>query len=1277
MGQKLGLTLLIDFSDAVATIPQAEILNFCNGDSYTGYGNNGSVKKYYLDNSNGRLTYSNLVTIYIRVPQPKTYYNNTAIDCGIQGRLLITDAINAMKALTNYTTDILPTFANLTVDGSSQVVACNVFFAGANSGVWSFGLWPHSWVLASPVDLGNGKRVYKYQITNIGNSLTTGTFCHENGHMLCGFPDIYDYDYDSYGGAGSFCLMGYGGSGGNPVQICAYLKRAAGWATTIELTSSSALTASVSSSGADFNKFYRYAKPGVSTEYFLVENRQRVGRDANLPAAGIAVWHVDELGDRDNQSTNFNTSHLNYEVSLMQADNLWQFQSYVNSGDSRDLYYLGNTATGYANRFSDSTSPSARWWDGSASGVILHHFSASGTTMTFGVGPDWPVVTLDSASLIAEGCSPTNAAIDAYETVTVNFALKNTGGGNTVNLVATLLASDGVISPSSPQTYGVLLPNGTAVARPFSFTAAGTCGGLLSTVLQLQDGTNNLGTVTNTFTLGAVGAPALTTYSSGGVAVPIPDKATVDVPISIADDGTVTDVNVRVRLDHTRDSDLVISLVHPDGTVITLANKRGSRDANYGSGAADCSGVFTVFDDAASTPISSGSAPFAGAYQPDELLSTLNGKPLAGTWTLRVADTAQKQIGTIYCFQLDITRQTLACCVGASSDLALLMSDGPDPVTVGSNLTYNLTVTNLGPQTASNVTISDTLPAGVVFTSAGVSQGTWATNGAGLFTCVLGDVSANGSASVSILVRSSSAGSISNSASVSSSVSDPNLANNTAIAVTTANEMPPQITQQPQPQNACPGATATFTVTATGAGPLAYQWQKDAISLTNGATYGGVTTSNLMVAGVDSTVLGDYRCVVSNPGGSTPSSEAALTINDPTPPTIICPPDTTVSTDAGTCTATNVDLGTPVTGDNCGVASVTNNRPPIYALGTNLVIWTVTDTSGNTNSCHQQVIVVDTQPPTISWYMTNVVVGADTNCQAAIPDITSTNYILAVDNCSSITVTQSVAADTVVALGTNEVVLAAFDAAGNVAYCTNYVLVVDLTPPQLVSAANKTVECGSAWSFDPPVASDICSGTNVAVTLLEVVSNGICPEVFTATWVAVDAYGNTNTCSQSVTQVDTTPPVLTCAGDKTVEFGIPLNFDTPVASDTCSGTNVTITLVSMVTNGTSPEVVTATWLASDPCGNTNTCCQSITNVVTAPPISLSFGPPEWLPDVGLKLSLLGNFTGSVTIQWTEELTNVASNWPTLIWFSNFIGSTQYIDPIGTNVGRRFYRAVTP
>jgi M6 family metalloprotease-like protein/uncharacterized repeat protein (TIGR02543 family) len=387
-GTKIGLTLLIDFPDAVATIPQATIVDFCNGDNYTGNGNNGSVKKYFQDNSNGLLTYTNVVTAYVRMAQPKSYYNNIAVDNGVCGRLLINDAMAILKALPNYNSEILPTFSDLTVSGSN-VVAFNVFFAGGSSSKWSYGLWPHSWSLNSAIALGNGKSVYKYQLTNIGTSLAIGTFCHENGHMLCGYPDIYDYDYDAKGGAGGFCLMGTGAGTTNPVMTCAYLRRASGWTTVTELTSSSTLTGSLTATvgHADFNKIYRYANPAApTTEYFLLENRQKTGRDANIGASGIAIWHVDQLGNRDNQSLIPNTSHANYECSLIQADNLWHFQSNTNSGDSKDLYYLGNTAAGYTNTFDDNTGPDANWWSGTPSGFRAYDFSSSGATMTFKVG---------------------------------------------------------------------------------------------------------------------------------------------------------------------------------------------------------------------------------------------------------------------------------------------------------------------------------------------------------------------------------------------------------------------------------------------------------------------------------------------------------------------------------------------------------------------------------------------------------------------------------------------------------------------------------------------------------------------------------------------------------------------------------------------------------------------------------------------------------------------------------------------------------------------------
>jgi len=389
VGTKVGMCLLVDFSDSPATIPQADIRNFLNSDSYTGYGNNGSVKKYFQDVSNNTLTYTNIVTVYVRVPNPKSYYDDPSKDCGDQGRLLINDAVAAMKALPNYNTEILPTFNALTVDSSNRVLALNVFYAGSCDSPWTFGLWPHAWVLSGTVELSpGGKKLYRYQMTNIGSSLTLGTFCHENGHMLCGFPDLYDYDYDSTGGAGIFCLMNSGGHGANPVQVCAYLKTAAGWATIVDINSNITMAASLSASGAEFNKFYRYRKPGVSTEYFLLENRQKAGRDANLPGGGIAIWHVDEFGDRDDQRMLTNSLHQNYECTLEQADGLWHFQNNANDGDANDLFYLGNPAALYTNRFEDGTTVSARWWDGTPSRARFYNFSASGATMTFRIGAE-------------------------------------------------------------------------------------------------------------------------------------------------------------------------------------------------------------------------------------------------------------------------------------------------------------------------------------------------------------------------------------------------------------------------------------------------------------------------------------------------------------------------------------------------------------------------------------------------------------------------------------------------------------------------------------------------------------------------------------------------------------------------------------------------------------------------------------------------------------------------------------------------------------------------
>ena len=111
-----------------------------------------------------------------------------------------------------------------------------------------------------------------------------------------------------------------------------------------------------------------------------------------------------------------------------------------------------------------------------------------------------PLISATSLTLVGETCP--NGAFDPGETVTVSFGLKNRGVTDTSNLVATLQTTGGILSPSSPASYGVLASGGAEVTRLFTFSANGSCSGTDFATLQLQDGAANLGTVTVSFRLG-------------------------------------------------------------------------------------------------------------------------------------------------------------------------------------------------------------------------------------------------------------------------------------------------------------------------------------------------------------------------------------------------------------------------------------------------------------------------------------------------------------------------------------------------------------------------------------------------------------------------------------------------------------------------------------------------------------------------------------------------------------------------------------------------------
>ncbi len=389
-GGRVGLVILVQFPDDPATVTvdptnfpatQVKMDRYCNEAGYTDDGNTGSIRDYFYDQSNTKLTFTQVVTAIVTLPNPRSYYNysnyptnSTLPDCGVAGRQMVADAIAVLKT-SGFD------FSALSLDTSNNVIATSLLFAGYDSGVWSFGLWPHSWALSTKINVGttsSPRYISSYQCTNVPTAAPAiGTACHELAHMLMKYPDFYDTDItdgDSEG-VGEHCLMGSGNwlnSQKTPAPIDLYLKDFSGWASITDLSPTVSLDAFLSTTG---NSGYRIRKPGTTTQYFLVENRGVGDKWATYcPDKGLMIWHVDEAVTTDNMRQQM-TASQHYQLSLEQADGQFDLENNRDRGDSTDLFDNGGL-------FANATTPNANWWDGTASGVSISVRSAAGASMS-------------------------------------------------------------------------------------------------------------------------------------------------------------------------------------------------------------------------------------------------------------------------------------------------------------------------------------------------------------------------------------------------------------------------------------------------------------------------------------------------------------------------------------------------------------------------------------------------------------------------------------------------------------------------------------------------------------------------------------------------------------------------------------------------------------------------------------------------------------------------------------------------------------------------------
>ncbi len=163
----------------------------------------------------------------------------------------------------------------------------------------------------------------------------------------------------------------------------------------------------------------------------------------------------------------------------------------------------------------------------------------------------------------------------------------------------------------------------------------------------------------------------------------------------------------------------------------------------------------------------------------------------------------------------------------AGADLAVSQTDSPDPIELGSgNVTYTVTATNQGPDAATGVTVTDTVPAGATLVSATPSTGSC--SGTATVTCDLGALAAQASATIAVEVTPTMSGSLSNSASISGTETDPVASNDTSTEQTTVTEPPggtPMMTAGP-----CANSISAQTVSPGAASVPVLQFQLGAPS---------------------------------------------------------------------------------------------------------------------------------------------------------------------------------------------------------------------------------------------------------------------------------------------------------------------------------------------------------------------------------------------------------------------------------------------------------------
>jgi immune inhibitor A len=382
-GPLKSLVLLVNFSNTTPSYPPQALDDLYNATGYAVGGARGSVRDYFSEVSYNQLTVNSTVVGWINLPQTNAYYAGdddmngegdgsfglNELKYPFNAQRLVEDALDAADPLVD--------FSQFDQDGDGWIDAVSICHQGPGAEM-TYNInyvWSHYGSISSPRTY-DGVQVYHYQLgpelyDNGGGLVHIGVICHELSHFL-GLPDLYDYDFDSYG-IGMWGLMGYGNwndLGRSPAHLCAWSKVQLGWLTPTIMNYS---RPDLDLPGVEGTPLvYKIWEGMPPQQYFLVENRQFIGFDEALPGSGLLIWHID-----DSQPDNNDENRM--MVALEQADGLRDIEQQHNYGDANDPFPGGT----FNHSFREDTVPSSNPYGADPSYIRLTDIHIDGENAAF------------------------------------------------------------------------------------------------------------------------------------------------------------------------------------------------------------------------------------------------------------------------------------------------------------------------------------------------------------------------------------------------------------------------------------------------------------------------------------------------------------------------------------------------------------------------------------------------------------------------------------------------------------------------------------------------------------------------------------------------------------------------------------------------------------------------------------------------------------------------------------------------------------------------------